>query len=245
MKISNLFLIAFQNSKIHYINSLLGFLWLPLSFLILIFIKAYLFSDILNLRLSKYIPHLVTGLLFWLFLSNSMHKNLNIFFNNKIILNLNISPSDFIKISFFESLISLSLNSFVLYFFFIFSKIEINIIYLVLASSILSLYVFELNKIISILFLIFRDLVFLINSSLILIFFLTPILWEPSMLSEQNLFYLKFNPFYHLVEVFRSIIYANFSWNIHLKVTIVIYFVIKLINLLLTDKIISRVNLYS
>ena len=43
MKIQNLFFIAFQNFKIHYINSLFGFLWLPLSFLILIFAKSYLF----------------------------------------------------------------------------------------------------------------------------------------------------------------------------------------------------------
>lgn len=245
MKINNLFLIALQNFKIHYINSLLGFLWLPLSFLILILIKSYLFSDILNLRVGRYIPHLVTGLLFWVFLSGGISKNLNLFFNNQMILNLNVNPSDYFKISFFESIFLIALNSLVVYFFFIFSNIQINIFYLVVASFILSLFIYELNKIISILFLILRDLVFLISSSLILIFFLTPIIWEPSMLSEQNLYYLQFNPFYHLVEVFRSIIYANFSWNIHLKVTIVIYFVIKLINLLLSDKIISRINLYT
>jgi len=245
MKLNNLLLIAMQNIKIHYINSIFGFLWIPLSFLILIFIKTYLFSDILNLRLSKYIPHLVTGLLFWSFLSNSITKNLNIFFNNNMILNLNIKPIEFFKISYLESIILITLNSLILFLFFIFSKIEINFIYLIIAVFILSLFAYELNKVISILFLILRDVVFLISSSLILIFFLTPIIWEPSMLSEQNLFYLQFNPFYHLVEVFRSIIYGNFSWNIHLKIIMTIYFVLKLINFFLTDKIVSRINLYS
>ena len=111
MQIRNLFLIAFQSFKIHYINSLLGFLWLPLSFLILILIKTYLFSDILNLRVGKYIPHLVTGLLFWTFLSSSITKNLHIFFNNQMILNLSINPNDFFKISFFESVFLITLNS--------------------------------------------------------------------------------------------------------------------------------------
>ena len=245
MLIKNIFLISLQNFKVLYINSLLGFLWLPISFLILILIKTYLFSDILNFRVDKYIPHLVTGLLFWTFLSISITKNLHIFFNNQMILNLNINPNDFLKISFFESIFLITLNSLVLYIFFIFSNIQINIINLVIASFILILFVYEFIKIISILFLILRDLVFLIRSSLILIFFLTPIIWEPSMLSEQNLYYLQFNPFYHLVEVFRSIIYANFSWNIHFKVTITIYFAIKIINLLVTDKIISKINLYS
>ena len=245
MQIRNLFLIAYQNLKVRYINSLLGFLWLPLSFLILIFAKSYLFSDILGLRVGRYVPHLVTGMLFWTFLSNSITKNLNIFFNNQIMLNLNVSPSDFFKIFYLESIFLVTLNSIVLYFFFIFSKIEINIINLVIASLFLSLFIYELSKIISILFIILRDLVFLISSSLILIFFLTPIIWEPSMLNEQNLFYLQFNPFYHLVEVFRSIIYANFSWNIHLKVTIAIYFALQSINFLITNKIISKINLYS
>jgi ABC-type polysaccharide/polyol phosphate export permease len=245
MKINNLLLIALQNIKISYSNTLLGFLWLPLSFLILIFVKSYLFSDILDLRIGKYVPHLVTGLLFWTFLSNNIIKNLNLFFNNKIILNMNINPFDFLKISHLESIFNITLNSLMLYFFFIFLKIQINIFYLFIASFILSIFLYELNKVISIIFLISRDLVFLISSSLILIFFLTPIIWEPSMLSEQNLFYLQFNPFYHLVEVFRFIIYANFTWNIHFKVTISIYFAIKFINLLVTDKIISRINLYS
>lgn len=101
MKIYNIFFISLQNFKIHYINSLIGFFWLPLSFLILILAKTYLFSDIFNLRVGKYIPHLVTGLLFWTFLSSSIVKNLNIFFNNQMILNLNVNPNDFFKISFF------------------------------------------------------------------------------------------------------------------------------------------------
>jgi ABC-2 type transport system permease protein len=245
MKLNNLLLIAMQNIKIHYINSIFGFLWIPLSFLILIFIKTYLFSDILNLRLSKYIPHLVTGLLFWSFLSNSITKNLNIFFNNNMILNLNIKPIEFFKISYLESIILITLNSLVLFLFFVFSKIEINFIYLIIAVFILSLFAYELNKVISILFLILRDVVFLISSSLILIFFLTPIIWEASMLSEQNLYYLQFNPFYHLVEVFRSIIFGFFSLNVHFQITITIYFLLKLINILITNKIISKINLYS
>ena len=125
------------------------------------------------------------------------------------------------------------------------NTININLFLLLLASFFLIILFYEISKIISVIFLIIRDFVFLISSSLILIFFLTPIIWEPSMLNEQNLFYLQFNPFYHLVEVFRSIVFGSFSWNTNFKVTITIYLVLKLINILITNKIIYKVNLYS
>ena len=118
MNLYSKILISLQNTRYKYIKSFFGFFWLPISFFILIFIKTLLFTDILNLKIDKYIPHIGTGLLFWSFISNSILNSLNIFFNNKIILNLKINSFDYLQIHLFETTILILLNSISLYIFF-------------------------------------------------------------------------------------------------------------------------------
>lgn len=125
--------IALQNLKIHYQKSYLGLFWIPISFFILIFVKIYLFSDVFDIKINRYLPHIVTGLLFWQFVSNIISKNLNIFYNNQLILNLYINPYDLLKISYAESNLSLLLNYFISILFLYFFDFKVNFFSLTLS----------------------------------------------------------------------------------------------------------------
>lgn len=65
------------------------------------------------------------------------------------------------------------------------------------------------------------------------------------MISEQIMSYLQYNPFYHLIEVFRSLIYQDFNFNLHFKITLIIYLLLRLINYFISDKLISNINIHS
>lgn len=245
MKIKNIIFLAFQNIQINYLNSFFSFLWIPFSFFILILIKSYLFIDVLNIRPDKYLPHLITGLLFWISFSQIVIRNLNIFYKNQLILNVNIPPHKYLLISFFELMIGLFLNLIFLFLYLIIHEYTINPLLLVLSYLYLIVLFYELAKFISIVFLLLRDLVFFINSSLILIFFLTPIIWEPSMLSDQNFLYLQYNPFYHILEIFRCFIYRIPPPQNHLIIVFGIYLSLLFINKFFSNKIIHKINLFS
>ncbi len=49
----------------------------------------------------------------------------------------------------------------------------------------------------------FRDIPLIIASIVQVMFFITPVIWKPSMLPGRALF-LDLNPFYHLVEIVRA-----------------------------------------
>jgi ABC-type polysaccharide/polyol phosphate export permease len=54
----------------------------------------------------------------------------------------------------------------------------------------------------------FRDLSELVNNVLRLVFFITPVIWMPS-LNEDLALVANLNPFYHLLELFREPLLMN------------------------------------
>lgn len=61
----------------------------------------------------------------------------------------------------------------------------------------------------------FRDIPLIVNSLILLLFIMTPVLWQPDMLSRSQ-FIVDLNPIYHLLEVVRGPLVGRpaglFSW---------------------------------
>lgn len=64
----------------------------------------------------------------------------------------------------------------------------------------------------------YRDLNPTISSLIQLSFFVTPIIWEPSLLPDRQ-FVLLYNPFYHFIECIRGPILGN---SVHLTTWIIV-----------------------
>jgi len=239
VKILLLFKISLQNLIVDYHHSKISYLWIPLSFMILVFAKGFFLGDILGMD-KNFILYLCIGLWIWNYISLAVPSYGNSLFNNRLILNININPHQVLYILHFRLLITFFLNLVVLGVFLLFFTIQFNILAFLLGSLTLIILVHHLGKLLSIISLYYRDITQLINSMMIVLFFLSPIFWYPQQLSASKLYLLQFNPVYHILNVFRdAIIKGTFNKEGFIFMTIFII-VLFIINYLFTNKQISN-----
>ena len=72
----------------------------------------------------------------------------------------------------------------------------------------------------------YRDFPQMVTSLLQIIFYLTPIVWMPSLLPQRASFYmLDLNPFYHLLELMRAPLLGQYpstmNWSVGLIMALV------------------------
>lgn len=123
--------------------------------------------------------------------------------------------------NFFFSLASL----FVLAFFFG-AKFGWSLLLLPLALLILSIFLFGIIMLLSILTVFFRDLSHILQIGLLGLFYLTPILYPTTLLSDKLLNLIKFNPFYYFITLFHVIVFETkfpslFEWLVCLGLAVV------------------------
>jgi ABC-type polysaccharide/polyol phosphate export permease len=239
MKLLLLFKISLQNLIIDYHHSKISYLWVPLSFIILVFAKGFFLGGILGIG-ADYILYLSIGVWIWNYISLAVPSYGNSLFNNRLILNININPHQVLHILHFRLLITFFLNLVVLGAFLLFFTIKFNILAFLLGSLTLIILVNQVGKLLSIISLYYRDITQLINSMMIVLFFLSPIFWYPQQLSANKLYLLQFNSVYHILNVFRdAIMKGTFNKEGFMIMTILII-VVFIINYLFTNKKISN-----
>jgi ABC-type polysaccharide/polyol phosphate export permease len=239
MKLLFLFKISLQNLAIDYNHSKISYLWIPLSFMILVFAKGFFLGDILGMD-KNFILYLCIGVWIWNYISLVVTTCGDSLFNNHIILNININPHKILHILHFRLLITFFLNLIVLGVFILFFKIQFNILAFLLGSLTLIILMYQAGKLLSIVSFYYRDITQLINSMMIVLFFLSPIFWYPQQLSANKLYLLQFNPVYHILNVFRdAIMKGSFNKQGFIIITILII-VLFMTNYLFTNKQISN-----
>jgi len=200
-----LFKISLQNLIVDYHHSKISYFWIPLSFMILVFAKGFFLGDILGMD-SNFILYLCIGVWIWNYISLAVTSYGDSLFNNHVILNMKINPHRILHILYFKLLITFFLNLVVLGMFLLFFTIQFNILAFLLGILTLIILVHQVGKLLSIISLYYRDITQLINSMMIVLFFLSPIFWYPQQLSANKLYLLQFNPVYHILNVFRDAI---------------------------------------
>ena len=155
-------------------------------------------------------------------------------------MNININPHKILHILHFRFLITFFLNLIVLGVFILFFKIQFNILAFLLGSLTLIILMHQAGKLLSIVSFYYRDITQLINSMMIVLFFLSPIFWYPQQLSANKLYLLQFNPVYHILNIFRdAIMKGSFNKQGFIIITILII-VLFMTNYLFTNKQISN-----
>lgn len=238
-KLFLIFKISLQNLIVDYHHSKISYLWIPLSFMISVFAKSFFLGDILGID-NNFILYLCIGVWLWNYISLAVTFYGDSLFNNHIILNININPHRILHILNFRLLITFFLNLIAMGMFLLFFTIQFNIIAFIFGSLALIILVHQAGKLLSIISLYYRDITQLINSMMIVLFFLSPIFWYPQQLSAGKLYFLQFNPVYHILNVFRdAIMKGSFNTEGFVVMTSLI-FVLFIINYLFTNKQISN-----
>jgi ABC-type polysaccharide/polyol phosphate export permease len=199
-------LLAWKDVRRHYRRSTLGPLWITFSMAIFIGLLGILYAQLFNRPLAIYIPHLTVGYTIWTMISSFVERGSKCFTAAEGIIKQTCAP---LSVHAYR-VVGLDIITFahhaVLF-------IPVAIIFSVtpqpqwlLAIPGLILIVLTGTWVALLLGLIctrFRDIPEMIKSVMRVMFFLTPVIWHPDLVSRRAIF-LTANPFYHYIELVRG-----------------------------------------
>ena len=200
-------LLAWQDVKLRYRRSTLGPFWITLSMAVTIYTMGLLYGRLFKMDLSQYYPFLAAGILAWSLISSLLTEGASIFVDSEQFIKQMKQPySVFVFRTVSKCFIVFFHHIIVLIPIVLFFNVKINLysLFVVLSLAIIWLNGVIYGVILAILGTRFRDIVQLIISLIQVIFFLTPIIWSPSVLPERYQYIVNFNPFAQFMELLRN-----------------------------------------
>lgn len=206
--------------KVKYKNSLLGYVWSVLNPLCLAIVFYFAFKFVMKIPLENFTLFLVSGLFPWQWFSNSVSSSSTVFIGNASLIKKVNFPRYFIPLATvfndaFHYIVSLP----IIFGFVLFYKISptftwIYGIPLLLLSQFFITYGCALA--ISSLNLFFRDLERLVVIALNILFYLTPIIYDISLVPDKFKSYFLFNPLFGIIEGWHNLFLKGYiDWPLY------------------------------
>lgn len=207
--------------KLRYQGSVLGYAWSLLKPLLLFAILYIVFVHFL--RIGADVPHfpiyLLLGIVLWNFFTEMTSQSLSsIVARGDLIRKISIPRWIIIVSSSVSALINLGLNLVVVAVFMVFNQVDVRMSILQLPLLILEVYLFALglSLVLSTLFVKFRDVAYIWEVILQAGFYLTPILYPLSLITNEGLQKLiLLNPMAQAIQDARFAVVTEKTLTIH------------------------------
>lgn len=213
-----------RDFKVKYKRSVLGVIWSLLYPLLTMAVMAIVFSNVFKFSTPgvNYLVYLMSGLVMFNYFSEASNLAMssvvaNFSLLNKIYIPKYIFPLSkclFVGINFLLTLIPLYLIIFV-------TGTGINIFHLLLPFAFLCLFMFTLGMglILATISVFLRDMFYIYGILIMTWTYLTPIMYDITLISAKLQPFLKLNPLYHYINFAREIILYNrmpqpFTWAV-------------------------------
>lgn len=221
--------LGWQDTKQAYRRSALGPFWITLGMSIQIFAIGLVFGLIFGTPVREFLPYLAASLILWSLISNSILDGSMAFISGEsIIRQLPIPHYVHILRSGFKNLLMLAHNIVILpIVFLIFLKAPTwNILLLFPGLIINAGFLFSVSYLIALATTRFRDIQQIIASGMTVVFYVTPVIWQPSLIpSGIAHLLLGLNPFYHFLQIIRLPILGQAptfeNWSLAILMTMV------------------------
>lgn len=197
---------AWSETLARYRRSTLGPLWLVFGTVVGVAGLGFVWSILLNMEKSEYIPQVTVGLVVWQLIAGSITESAGLFPRNaSMITNIRLPAFLITMQAFSRQLINLGHNLIVvLLVFLIFPRHASPLMLLAIPGlAIVSVNLLALMQIIGILGARFRDLDPLISAFVPILFFLSPVIYHSRQLGTAELI-MSFNPVAHYIRVIRD-----------------------------------------
>ena len=201
-----------RDLRARYRGTVLGFLWSLVNPLILMAIYVLVFSVYLRIEMDDYPVFLLSGLMAWYgFASGLETATGSVLASAGMIKNSSLPPNVFPLVSVGSQMVhfvlSIPLLVALLYLFGRGPTPALVILPLLLLLQLMLTYGIAL--ILSASACRFRDILHIVPNALMILFFLTPILYPASMIPERFQFLVDWNPLAHLMETYQQVLYAG------------------------------------
>lgn len=213
-----------RDFKVKYKRSVLGIVWSLLYPILTMIVMAIVFSNIFKFSTPgvSYLAYLLSGLVLFNYFSEATNLSMssvvaNFPLINKIYMPKYIFPLSkclFVGINFLLTLIPL-------YIVLIATGTGVNIYHVFLPYAFLCLFMFTLGMgfILSAISVFLRDMFYIYGIVLMMWTYLTPVMYDIKMISENLQPFLKLNPMYHYINFAREILLYGripqpFTWAV-------------------------------
>ena len=193
-----------------YKGSILGVLWSFLNPLLMVAVYAIVFPYLMRMQMDNYLVFLITGVIPWVFFTNVVTTGCNCVWLNGGIIKKVYFPREILPISVvLAGLINFLISCIIILLFVIFGGVglSINLIWLPVIALIQSALSLGMLFILSAINVYVRDVEYLVQFIVNLLFYATPIIYNVSMFPEKFRWVLYLNPMAHIVDAYRCIFY--------------------------------------
>jgi lipopolysaccharide transport system permease protein len=198
--------LSWQDIRQRYRRSVLGPFWMTLSTGILVGTLGFLWSALFNQPIAEYLPFFAIGHVVWTFLSGALTEACVGFTQfESIIKQVRIPFGAMLLRVVVRHLIVLAHNFLIVVVVLLFGSkgLSWNIFLLIPGIALCSVFCFFAAGPIAVFCTRFRDMPLIVGNVLMILYYVTPVLWQPQSLKNNRWVY-DYNPFFHLIEVVRA-----------------------------------------
>lgn len=193
-----------------YKGSILGVLWSFLNPLLMVAVYAIVFPYLMRMQMDNYLVFLITGVIPWVYFTNVVTTGCNCVWLNGGIIKKVYFPREILPISVvLAGLINFLISCVIILLFVIFGGVglSINLVWLPVIALIQSALSLGMLFILSAINVYVRDVEYLVQFVVNLLFYATPIIYNVSMFPQKFRWVLYLNPMAHIVDAYRCIFY--------------------------------------
>jgi ABC-2 type transport system permease protein len=205
-----------RDLKVRYRRSAIGFLWTMLQPLLMMVVLRTVFSSLFQAKSAEvpqnYAIYALAGILFWNFFSQSIVASMNSLRGNaQLLQKLPVPKAVFPLATVLSGLVNLLFALLPLFVLLIVTGHPLSpaLLFLPISIFIAALFTLGAGLLLSPLAVFFSDVVELIGVLLMLLFYLTPVIYPKDIVPEKLRWVVRFNPIRSILEVFRDPIYQG------------------------------------
>jgi ABC-type polysaccharide/polyol phosphate export permease len=218
--------LAWQDISKRYRGSYLGPFWVTITLAVKITTLAMIYPGIMGAELDSYVPFISIGFIIWMFLSGIINDGCSTFvMAAPLMKQIKLPFLLYVAQSVLRNIFVLGHNMLVYVAVVLIFHIPLNLntLYFIPAIVLLAINGIWINLVLAMLCARFRDIPEAVNSVLQIIFFTTPIFWQPKPELHHSLIFLL-NPFYHAIEIGRAALLGQapplLSWAVIVLITL-------------------------
>jgi ABC-2 type transport system permease protein len=199
-----------RDLTVRYKRSVLGFFWTMLNPLLTMLVMAVVFSSVFRFDAEHYAVYLLSGLLWWNFFSQSTVQAIgNLVWGGDLINRIYVPKSVFVVSAIGVGLMNWIFALVPLALIMLVTGQAFSIALLCLPVSILFTVLFAtgVGLLVATLAVFFSDIVNVYQVGLTILMYLTPIVYPVAVVPTQYQVFLRLNPLYYFLEIFRQPIY--------------------------------------
>jgi ABC-type polysaccharide/polyol phosphate export permease len=222
--------LTISEMKGRYRNTWAGFAWVILNPIIMFGVHALVFKHIMQIQLDRYYVFLLGGLLPWIFVSSSLTMTSHTLITSReVLLSFQVSPLAILASKIVDNFVNF-LAPFIMVFCILLFQENFSLIGLTtvpLSMILMLIFTYCFSSLTAIAQVYFRDVQYILNFAMSILYFLTPIFYPKEMVPKALVWIVDINPFYAIIRPLQIALYDYnfetliFALNKSLIVTII------------------------